>query len=219
MKSVLQHKFDRVHRPDAGDFNYRVVRRRYRSNAVRYWNDGWKWLDQGEEGACVGFGWGHWLANYPLRQLVDPRGIYNIAKMMDEWAGEDYEGTSVRAGAKVLQNLGFISQYGWAFELEEVLSVVLKTGPMVVGTLWYEDMCETDSKGFVHIGGEILGGHCYLITGGNVPQEKLRIKNSWGTIWGVKGRAWISFEDFARLLAEDGEACIATEINPASLYK
>jgi hypothetical protein len=63
-------------------------------------------LDQGKEGACVGFAWSHELAAYPVRVEVDDEfarsKIYAEAQKIDEWPGEAYHGTSVLAGAKVV---------------------------------------------------------------------------------------------------------------------
>ena len=65
-------------------------------------------LDQGEEGACVGYAWRAWMnarpiANDPERQL-QARDIYLRAQLVDEFPGREPEmsGTSVRAGAKVM---------------------------------------------------------------------------------------------------------------------
>jgi len=50
----------------------------------------------------------------------------------------------------------------------------------------------------------------------NLKQSIFRIKNSWGRAWSNNGFAFISFDDMARLLSEDGEACIAHEVQPGS---
>jgi len=217
MKSVVQRKFARYYAEDNRDRRFRqkvpvdtVYRRSY-----RYWYDDYRWFDQGETPACVGYGWGHWLANDPIRQVINPAGIYCFAQFLDEWQGEDYEGTSVRAGAKALQRLGFISKYSWAFTIDEVINTVLNEGPMVVGTAWYEGMSNPDRNHFIHPTGQLQGGHCYLINGVNIVLERLRIKNSWERDWGDRGRGWITFKEFAGLLADQGEACIATEVKPS----
>jgi hypothetical protein len=131
---------------------------------------------------------------------------------VDEWPGTDYEGTSVRAGAKVLQDWGYIDQYVWAWDINDLIEGVLYLGPVVLGTNWYSGMFEPDPK--THIvkpSGGIAGGHAYEIYVVNKNTGLARIKNSWGIDWGDRGTALISFEDVERLLSEDGEACIAFE--------
>src|SRR5947209_4767138 len=64
-------------------------------------------LNQGEEGACTGFGLAT-VANYLLRRrktVPDPkqvsaRMLYEMAKRYDEWPGEDYAGSSARGAMK-----------------------------------------------------------------------------------------------------------------------
>ena len=79
------------------------------------------YLDQGYEGACVGFSWSHELAARPVEvQGVTnetARQVYFEAQRIDEWEGGAYdgaipfyEGTSVLAGAKALQAQGKIKE-------------------------------------------------------------------------------------------------------------
>lgn len=63
-------------------------------------------LDQGEEGACTGFGLAA-VAHYLLRTrqkfdttLISPRMLYAMARRYDEWPGETYEGSSCRGAMK-----------------------------------------------------------------------------------------------------------------------
>lgn len=184
----------------------------------KYWDDrGW-FGNQGAKPQCVGYSLAHWLENSPITHksappVVQPSIIYNQAQLIDEWPGEDYDGTSVRAGAKVLQGMGFISSYLWAFDLATMIDAVLVKGPVVVGTNWYNQMFHPNAEGHIKIDGGIAGGHAYLINGVNTKTKLFRIKNSWGQGWGIKGRAWISFADMERLIHEDGEVLIGVEVN------
>jgi hypothetical protein len=183
----------------------------------KYWDDrGW-WGDQGSLPQCVGYSLAHWLENSPMTHkstppVVKPSFIYGEAQKVDEWPGEDYDGTSVRAGAKVLQGMGFIESYLWAFDLATMIDAVLTKGPVVVGTNWYESMFYP-TNGLIKVSGGVAGGHAYLINGVNTNNKLFRIKNSWGQSWGINGRAYISFSDMERLIHEDGEVMLGVEIN------
>ena len=207
--------------PDDRDLSFSasaLLPRRLSSRTYRYWYaNGW-WGDQGSTSQCVAYSWMHWVEDGPVVQpsapppILDPAILYQEAQKVDEWPGEDYEGTSVRAGAKVLQARGFISSYYWARSLSEVIEVLLSTGPMTVGTNWYDGMFSPDADNYLQITGALAGGHAYKLDGVNKRYRHFRMKNSWSRSWGNNGYALISFDTFERLLGEDGEACIATEV-------
>ena len=65
----------------------------------------WDFYNQGSEGACVGFGISR-LASQLNRKLYDGFWLYHEAQKIDEWPGEDYDGTCVRAGLDILRKRG-----------------------------------------------------------------------------------------------------------------
>lgn len=209
----MPRKFGRIVVKDARDAQYRIRRGAASRRTQRYWSDGYAWLDQGELPACVGFSWSHWLLNAPLRQYLDPTFIYTVAKFYDEYKGENYDGTSVRAAAKVLQQAGFIREYRWARTVNDVVQTLLEVGPLVVGTTWYAGMSEPVA-GRMAATGQAEGGHAYLLSGINLKTDLVRVKNSWGQTWGQGGHGYLPLADLRQLLAEDGEACIAFESKP-----
>jgi hypothetical protein len=175
-------------------------------------------LNQGSTSSCVGHGWRAWLNGAPIRQTGGPQAlaIYHGAQQVDEWEGEEpqIQGTSVRAGAKVLQQLGYIQSYIWAFSEPMMRQWILSgQGGVVIGVNWYEAMFHPDPvTGFLNIEGAWAGGHCVWVRGFNAPRQAYRIQNSWGEEWGQGGQAWLRVGDMQRLIAEDGEICCGTEI-------
>lgn len=77
-------------------------------------------LDQGQEGACTGFGLAT-VANYLLARRkvlpdpapVSPRMLYEMARRYDEWPGEDYDGSSARGAMKGWHKHGVCSEAQW----------------------------------------------------------------------------------------------------------
>lgn len=216
----------RLHIPDSRDERFllrNVLPKAEPRLTHRYWwPSGW-WGDQGYTPQCVAYAWMHWLEDGPITHaprgigegpVLDPRLVYREAQRVDQWPGESYDGTSVRAGAKVLQQRGLIGSYRWGWTLADLIDSVLQLGPTVVGTWWYSEMWNTDAEGFLHVSGSRVGGHAYLVNGVNVRRGVLRLKNSWGRGWGENGAAWIGFEDMERLIHEHGEVCIADENQP-----
>lgn len=188
------------------------VRGAARLPVSKTWYDRGYHSDQGATPECVGHGWAHWLHASPFRQFLQPHGIYTMAQHLDEWEGTDYDGTSVRAGAKVLQMLGAIGEYRWATQVVPVAKHILANGPVVIGVNWYEGMEEPDpGTGLIRPTGEALGGHCACLIGFDGRRGQFKLKNSWGTEWGLGGYAWIGIADLQRLLDEDGEACCGLE--------
>lgn len=169
-------------------------------------------LDQGREGACVGFAWAHEAAARPVViPGVDEAGafaLYRLAQTLDQWPGEAYQGTSVLAGAKAATQLSQLFEYRWAFGLADTLEAISYRGPAVLGVNWYEGMFRPYDDGFLRPSGAAVGGHAILAKGVSVKRQAVLLHNSWGAGWGSNGEAWLSFEDLGRLLAEDGEACI-----------
>lgn len=170
------------------------------------------YLDQGQEGACVGFSFAHELAAKPVivPGITNAQGeiIYHGAQDNDQWAGSDYEGSSVLGGAKYLTAKGFYASYAWTRDVHELAVAVSRKGPCVLGITMHEGMMSPDADGFLRMTGNVVGGHAILCKGYNVRRAAFLLHNSWGRGWGLDGTAWISGADLSALLAQDGEACM-----------
>jgi hypothetical protein len=207
-------------------------------NTSEYKTTNWEcntYNDQGSEGACVGFGWGHELAAVPAPVPTDyakSLAIYKRAQQLDQWEGEAYSGTSVLGGAKAVaelrNNVGepYLKEYRWAFGLQDLILALSHQGPVVLGLNWYSGMFNTDAQGYLRVTGELSGGHCLLAVGVNIvlaagftgtptrlehidlDRSFVVLHNSWGQDWGVSGRCRMTLRDMQRLLSEQGEACV-----------
>lgn len=174
-------------------------------------------LDQGNDGACVGFAWAAELAARPVvvPRVDNPTGfaLYREAQVLDEWPGEDYSGTSVLAGAKAVAARGWMGEYRWAFGVDDLAVAVGWAGPAVIGINWHQDMFEPGGDGFVRPTGVVAGGHAILVRGYSAKARRFLLHNSWGARWGGRGGApagcaWIAHDDLGALLADQGDACV-----------
>lgn len=191
--------------------------RQPQTRGSKWWNNPAR-LNQGSEGACVGFGHTQGYNSAPKQHTLDNAyalDVYRQATLIDEWP-EDWtnsEGTSVRAGAKEMARRGLIPAYAFTYNVDEVVVWILNKGPVVFGCNWYtgQDNPRPNNDYFIKPTGQIRGGHCILVDGvrfnGN-DQDYFRLLNSWGRSWGDDGRCKIKIPDFEKLLKQNaGVAC------------
>jgi hypothetical protein len=161
-------------------------------------------LNQGREGACVGFGWANWHNCKPkgwMNQVDNEYAFnwYKRAQQLDPFFGEDYDGTTVRAGARVAQERDLLDTYVWARSLDELDAWVLTKGPLVVASNWYYSMDRITSSNEVYVtpSSGIRGGHCYLLYGkeGNT----YHFQNSWGDSYGDSGSFYMNRANLSTL--------------------
>lgn len=197
--------------------------------------------DQGNEGACVEYGLSHVIACLPisvpqplLARIRLEHLIYWTAQGMtrpwtpagwtgDPWAGgsypganPNYEGTSELAGIKVLQLLGFVTGYHWAFNIDDAVGGVMWEGPANLGLNWTRGMSRPRWDGLAEDDGEVIGGHDVAwigvqwgwrapSDGRDGPKRDVAvIAQSWGLDQGDRGRIYVPLIDVERRLADDG---------------
>lgn len=223
MAAGEQAGLGRLPAPDVRDrsFLLQPPRRGEEMPRRRFWSSPGV-LDQGETSQCVAYSTTKWLIGGPVTNRTMPWSIeqfYHDCQQVDEWPGDGYDGTSVRAAFKLLKERGYVTEYRWAFDHPTLLRHVLLVGPAVLGTDWHMEMFMSDRWGYIEPVGEIVGGHAYKVVGAS--QDRVhpasgmkgayRIVNSWGPNWADSGRAWLAFDHADALIKAHGEACTATE--------
>ena len=169
-------------------------------------------LDQGNEPSCTGNAVCHEASARPVEVLGITEkialAVYRRAQQLDEWPGENYEGSSVLGAMKAGTERGWYKEYRWAFGEEDLALAIGHHGPAVLGINWYAAMSEPDKNGLIKTSGSLQGGHAILCNGYNVKTKLYRLHNSWGPNWGINGECFILAADMAKLLKNKGEACI-----------
>ena len=189
--------------------------------------------DQGHQGACVGYS-SSWMMSILNHRFYDAAFLYHEAQKIDEWPGEDYEGTSVRAGMEVLRGLGHrvmhhhthhhfpdvqegIAEYRWATTTDEVRTCLAAGVPVTLGIDWMSNFDNPTRKadGSWWIGegdlGTVRGGHAICAYGASDRRQAVRLVNTWGKTWPL---VWLPYDTLQRLLdgvSQPGEAAIITD--------
>ena len=174
-------------------------------------------LDQGQIGSCTGNATVGVLGSDPYYQTV-PAGLtldetlavalYSEATKIDPYPGAyppQDSGSDGLSVAKAAQKRGYINGYLHCTSIDAVITA-LQTGPVITGISWYEGFDTPDSTGTVTISGSVRGGHEPAVIGVDVDAKRFRLVNSWGPDWGDKGYFNVGFDDYARLLSEQGDA-------------
>lgn len=170
-------------------------------------------LDQEDTPHCVGFSMASFGINLPTNTRYtnkDGHTFYYQCKVLDG-EPEAENGSTIRSAAKVLRNNNRIDGYAFAPDMATIKWWLLHRGPMIVGTMWTSNMMTPNEDNIVTIGGDMLGGHAYVLAGWRA-DNYIPIQNSWGQYWGKNGRAYISSTDFEKLFIRGGEALAAVEL-------
>jgi hypothetical protein len=212
--------------PDSRDWIYRPALIRLDPECPPYTDV--EILNQKNEGACTGFALAAAInllnqrGRVPLQ--VSERMLYEMAKRHDEWAGEDYGGSSLRGAIHGFEQMGVCRREAWPFRTaaaergeltierakaarENTLGAYYRLRPVV--SEYHAALMEVGvvvASTRYHAGwdnpvnGEIVkqkpdaGGHAFAITGYN--KRGFWVQNSWGKTWGDNGLALWTYEDW-----------------------
>jgi hypothetical protein len=90
------------------------------------------------------------------------------------------DGSSALGLMKFWKEIGVISRYDWTFTFDAFLAA-LQRQPVLVGTVWYDDMMSTDSNGIIHSSASGSGGgHEYLANAILWGKQLIGYEQSWG---------------------------------------
>ncbi len=237
-----QNRFGRRYAPDPRDRDFpmeRALRAMSRAELKRRRQAPMRGptLDQGPTPRCVMFSAATALGAGPIMYGRTPETVlasvqvpitegariyedlYEWAQSHDEWPGEDYDGTSVRAGQEYLRLVGRSGGYVWARSLEEAKDYISRVGsaPIILGIDWLAGMDSPKPvKGvyYVEPSGPVLGGHAICALWFDKKLKAWKLQQTWGSEYGNDGIAYLPDEWFDYLVFQaNGEAASFTE-NP-----
>lgn len=221
---TYNYNFGRIPSPfDGRDYNLRSFIPRANSLKIigsKKWEFWGEPLDQGETPHCVGFSMANFGINEPVNTPYlnsDGHLFYYKCKVVDGEPNKE-NGSYIRSAAKVLRNEGVIETYAFAYDIYAIKWWIINKSPMIVGTIWTEEMLNPNADDIITTGGAILGGHAYLLTEWT-EDNYIGIQNSWGKHWGINGKAYISMADFEKIFKYDGEAMTTVEIEKHAIKK
>jgi hypothetical protein len=127
---------DRVYQPVLKSLEATYPKTAYINHILECYREENLILDQGDNGACSGYALAS-VINYLLwkqqnkniveddttqkkkSEIVSSKMLFNLARIYDEWDGEDYEGSSCRGAMKGWHKHGVCSQSYWEFHKKE----------------------------------------------------------------------------------------------------
>ena len=192
-------------------------------------------LDQLNLGACTGFAAQACCAAAPFYSVIPTNvparpslnvsdaqkqaiTLYSAATKLDTFYGSYLPtdtGSTGLAVAKAAKEAGLISGYLHTFTLDDALTALSLT-PVIVGLNWYTGFDHVAADGLVKVSGSVRGGHEFLLYGLDATKKLVKARNSWGTKWGANGNFCFSFDDFGRLLGEQGDCTVFVPLSNAS---
>lgn len=201
----------------------------------------WRQHNQGNEGACVGFGGSAMMSitNHAQRLKAtgsdityryDARWLYLETQLVDEWAETPpEEGTSVRASCDILRTRGHrrvqrgvsgpellehgIAANRWATTVDEVRAAIWAGFAVSIGVSWYTNFdTPVDFAGEKWIGRGNLGS----VRGGHCTAlyrfSDRREAFRQMNSWGASyPTVWLPYAVLERLIGEHGEIAVITD--------
>jgi len=188
-------------------------------------------LDQGQEGACTGFGLAsvvHYLLRVRRRdpdlQVISPYMLYDMARRYDEWAGENYEGSSCRGAMKGWHKHGVCELKLWPTSGDQALSeqrandaarrplgayvrvnhrdlvamhaAITEVGVLYVSSNVHSGWRHVGRDGSIKLVDDNIGGHAFALVA--YDERGFWLQNSWGDRWGHEGFAHVDYEDWLK---------------------
>jgi hypothetical protein len=177
---------------------------------------------------------------------VSPRMLYEMARRYDEWPGERYSGSSARGAMKGWHKHGVCSEPEYPYVLKRsdkrgltqpriadalkrplgayfrvnhrdliaMHSAIAEVGVLYASATVHKGWEGLGTNGLIQQSNQLTGGHAFAIVAYDA--DGFWLQNSWGTDWGKKGLARVSYDDW---LANGTDVWVARLGAPVRLSK
>lgn len=105
-----------------------------------------------------------------------------------------------------LQKLGLISSWRHTTAMSTALRM-LNVGPISIGVTWWNSFFTPDKNGVLVLDEAegVGGGHQICLTANDTAGRRVRLRQSWGLKWGLRGHAWIPYTVLSDLMDDGGD--------------
>jgi hypothetical protein len=83
--------------------------------------------------------------------------------------------------------------YAVSKNVTAIKSAIATFGPVVMAVPWYDSWMRTTSNGLLPAPDHAIGGHAITIIGWDDSRGAFRLRNSWGTAWGLGGDCYMKY--------------------------
>ena len=110
-----------------------------------------------------------------------------------------------------------ISKYVWATNVNGLRTALASGFTAVLGIAWANTLMTPLRKGgewWVELGQNynFVGGHAIACIGVSDERSAIALLNTWGPDWADGGVCWLSYNDFTKIMAIQGEISVITDI-------
>lgn len=135
------------------------------------------------------------VALYSLESRIDDSQIPGHYPPLDQ-------GSTGPWSMKALEQEGKIKDFVHTTDMHTALQL-LNDGPISIGVTWFASMFNADETDTIHVEPEsgVAGGHQVCVVGNDVENQRVLIRNSWSSGWGLDGHAWMSWGDLSYLFS------------------
>lgn len=176
-------------------------------------------VDQNGYPACVGATVHHWRRSLPVYGKVEHGwwlSFYNVCKQLDGYAGD---GTYVTTALEVCRRMGLIGpQEWWWTGVQDNAAAdwwLLNKGGLWVGMNIPESMFRANPDGSVELVPPYVYGHEMFFIGTDRKRKRRWCPQTWGPSYGVRGRFYLTDEQWDELMVQGQGDAVGVEEIPA----